>query len=90
MDGSASGDAPTLWDLATIVFEEVDKLCMDEKRGRALFREVLIHIIQDHVKNMEVIEPPLIGSLGSCASGVSPREEKARSVGRSQPGTFGS
>jgi hypothetical protein len=76
--------------LATIVLEEVDKLCMDEKRARALFREALIHIIQGHVKNMEVIEPPLIGSIGSCSSRVSPREEKTLSVRRSQPGTFGS
>ena len=90
MNGSASVHAPTLWDLATIVLEEVDKLCMEEKHARALFREVLIHIIRGHVKNMEVIEPPLIGSIGSCASGASPGEAKTPSAGRSQPGTFGS
>jgi hypothetical protein len=89
VDGSASVHAPTLWDLATIVLEEVEKVCVDEKRVRALFREVLIHIIQGHVKNMEVIEPPWIESVGLCAPRVSPREEKTRSEGRSHPGKFG-
>ncbi len=46
--------APTLWDLATVVFEEVEKVCGDEKRAASLAREILIHIIQGHVKNMEV------------------------------------
>ena len=88
MDGSASVHAPTLWDLATIVLEEVEKVCMDERRVRALFREVLIHIIQGHVKNMEVIEPPWVESVGSCTPRVSPREEKTPSEGGSHPGTF--
>ena len=89
MDGSASVHAPTLWDLATIVLEEVEKVCTDERRVRALFREVLIQIIQGHVKNMEVIEPPWLESVGSCTPRVSPREEKPPSGGRSNPRTFG-
>ena len=89
MDGSAGVHAPTLWDLATIVLEEVEKVCMDERRVRALFREVLIHIIQGHVKNMEVIEPPWIESVGSCESRITSGEEEALSEGRSRPRTLG-
>ena len=54
MTGSAMTPAPTLWDLATVVFEEVEKVCGDERRAVSLAREILIHIIQGHVKNMEV------------------------------------
>ncbi len=54
MTGSATIPAPTLWDLATVVFEEVEKVCGDERSAVALAREILIHIIQGHVKNMEV------------------------------------
>ena len=54
MTGSATIPAPTLWDLATVVFEEVEKVCGDEKGAVSLAREILIHIIQGHVKNMEV------------------------------------
>jgi len=45
---------PTLWDLATIVIEEADRMCADETRATILAREALIHIIQGHVRNMEV------------------------------------
>ena len=44
----------TLWDLATVVFEEVEKVGTDERSAAALARESLIHIIQGYVKNMEV------------------------------------
>jgi hypothetical protein len=54
MTRSATIPAPTLWDLATVVFEEVEKVCGDEKRAVSLAREILIHIIEGHVKNMEV------------------------------------
>ena len=54
MTGSATIPVPTLWDLATIVLEEVEKICGDEGSVVALSREILIHIIQRHVKNMEV------------------------------------
>ena len=54
MNGSTTIPVPTLWDLATIVFEEVEKVCGDERNAAALAREILIHIIQGHVKNMEV------------------------------------
>jgi hypothetical protein len=54
MTGSAMIPAPTLWDLATVVFEEVEKVCKDERRAMFLAREILIHVIQGHVKNMEV------------------------------------
>jgi len=54
MSGSATIPEPTLWDLATIVLEEVDRMCHDERRAMILAREVLIHIIQGHVTNMEV------------------------------------
>lgn len=54
MTGSTTTPAPTLWDLATVVFEEVEKVCRDERRAVFLAREILIHIIQGHVKNMEV------------------------------------
>ncbi len=54
MTGSATIPVPTLWDLATIVLEEVEKICGDEGTAVALSREILIHIIQVHVKNMEV------------------------------------
>jgi hypothetical protein len=49
--------APTLWDLATVVFEEVEKVCGDERRAMSLAREILIHLIQGHVQNMEVEWP---------------------------------
>jgi hypothetical protein len=75
--------------LATIVLEEIEKICGDEGRVRALFREVLIHIIQVHVKNMEVIEPPWIESVGSRTPGVSPHEENTRPEGKPHQGTFG-
>ena len=54
MSGSATIPVPTLWDLAIVVLEEVEKICGDEKSAMALAREILIHIIQGHVKNMEV------------------------------------
>lgn len=54
MTGSATIPVPTLWDLATVVFEEVEKVCGDERRAVSLAREILINIIQGHVKNMEV------------------------------------
>lgn len=54
MTGSATIPDPTLWDLATVVFEEVEKVCRDERIAAALARETLIHIIQGYVKNMEV------------------------------------
>jgi hypothetical protein len=54
MTGSATFTVPTLWDLATVVFEEAEKVCRDERSAAALARETLIHIIQGHVKNMEV------------------------------------
>ncbi len=54
MTGSAAIPAPTLWDLATVVFEEVEKICSDEGSAAALTREILIRIIQGHVTNMEV------------------------------------
>jgi len=54
MTGSATVSAPTLWDLAMVVFEEVEKVCGDERRAMSLAREILIHIIQRHVTNMEV------------------------------------
>ncbi len=54
MTGPATIPVPTLWDLATVVLEEVEKVCSDERSATALAREILIHIIQGHVKNMEV------------------------------------
>ncbi len=54
MNESTTIPGPTLWDLATIVLEEVDRMCADERRARVLAREALIHIIQGHVTNMEV------------------------------------
>jgi hypothetical protein len=54
MTGSATFIVPTLWDLATVVFEEAEKVCGEEKSAVALAREALIHIIQGRVKNMEV------------------------------------
>jgi polyhydroxyalkanoate synthesis regulator protein len=48
---------PTLWDLAAIVFEEVEKICKDEKSAAALSREIVVRIIQGHVKNMEIELP---------------------------------
>lgn len=54
MTGSATIPVPTLWDLATVVFEEVEKVCSDERSAAALAREIVIRIIQRHVKNMEV------------------------------------
>lgn len=57
MNGSTTISVPTLWDLATIVFEEVEKVCGDERNAAALAREILIQIIQGHVKNMEVELP---------------------------------
>jgi hypothetical protein len=41
------------------------------------------------VKNMEVVEPPWIESVGSCRPRVSPCEENTRPKGRSHQGTFG-
>jgi hypothetical protein len=57
MNTSTTIPVPTLWDLATIVLEEVEKICKDERRAVALAREILIRIIQGHVKNMEVELP---------------------------------
>jgi hypothetical protein len=54
MTRSATTPVPTLWDLATIVLEEVEKICKEEGMAVALAREVLIHIIHWDVKNMEV------------------------------------
>ena len=54
MNGSATIPVPTLWDLATIVLEEAEQVCRDERRAMILAREVLIHIIQEHVTNIEV------------------------------------
>lgn len=54
MKGSTRARAPTLWDLASIVLEEVEKICGDEGRILDLAGEILIHIIQGHVKNMEI------------------------------------
>jgi hypothetical protein len=54
MTGSAMIPVLTLWDLATVVFEEVERVCTDERSAAALSREILIHIIQGYVKNMEV------------------------------------
>jgi hypothetical protein len=58
VDGSARVHTPTLWDLATIVLEEVERVCVDQRFVRVLTREVLILMINGHVKNMEVIEQP--------------------------------
>ena len=52
---SARVPVPTLWDLAAIVLDEVEKVCKDEDCVLALSREILIHIIQTHVRNMEVV-----------------------------------
>jgi hypothetical protein len=71
VDGSASVHAPTLWDLATIVLEEVERVCTDQGCVRVLSREVLILMIDGYVKNMEVIEPPPF-----------PREPGQTAVGR--------
>jgi hypothetical protein len=54
MNCPATVPAPTLWDLATVVLEEVEKVCGDERSAAALAREILIRIIQGHVRNMEV------------------------------------
>ena len=54
MSGSTRIPVPTLWDLATVVFEEAEKVCSDERSATALAKEALIHIIQGYVKNMEV------------------------------------
>ncbi len=72
MIGPEAISAPTLWDLATIVFEEVEKICGDEKSATALSREIVVRIIQGHVKNMEIelaasCEPALPGR-GPCRS----------------------
>lgn len=64
MDGSAMR-APTLWDLATIVLEEVERVCVDQGCIRVLSREVLILMIKGYVKNMEIVErPPFLGEPG--------------------------
>ena len=57
MTGSATIPVSTLWDLAMVVFEEVEKVCRDERNAAALAREILIRIIQGHVTNMEVELP---------------------------------
>jgi hypothetical protein len=75
--------------LATIVLEEVEKVCVDEKRVPVLVREVLIQIIKGHVKNMEVIEPPWFESPGSWSPRVSSCKGMIPPEGRSLPGTFG-
>ncbi len=62
MTASKTISLPTLWDLAAIVLEEVEKICRDERSAAALSREVVVRIIQGHVKNME-IEPPLSHAL---------------------------
>ena len=61
MKTSARIPVTTLWDLATIVLEEVEKICKDEGRAVALAGEILIRIIQGHVKNMEVELPASYG-----------------------------
>jgi hypothetical protein len=58
VDGSATVHAPTLWDLAIIVLEEVERVCVDQRCVRVLSREVLILMIEAHVKNMEVVQRP--------------------------------
>ena len=54
MSGSAMTQLPTLWDLATVVLEEAERVCKDERTTTALAKETLIHMIQGYVKNMEV------------------------------------
>jgi len=57
-DWAGLHEPTTLWDLAVIVLEEVEKVCVDDGCVRVLSREVLVRLIQGHVRNMEVIEPP--------------------------------
>lgn len=54
MDGPTRIPVPTLWDLAAIVLEETEKVCMDERSTLALSKEILIRLIRRHVKNIEV------------------------------------
>ncbi len=57
--------APTLWDLAAIVLEEVEACCGDEQEGERLATEVMVHFIRSHVRNMVVTGPDREGSSGS-------------------------
>jgi hypothetical protein len=81
MTGSATISAPTLWDLATVVFEEAEKVCSDERSAAALARETLIHIIQGYVKNMEV-------ELSFCHAHALESEGRPEQ-GRGRPGRGG-
>jgi len=66
---SARVSVPTLWDLAAIVLEEVEKVCVDERCVLALSREILIRMIRGHVRNMEVEWPaPSVAARGESVS----------------------
>jgi hypothetical protein len=54
-----SGAIPhtTLWDLATIVLEEAEKVCGDERGAAALARHVLIRMIEGYARNAEIAWP---------------------------------
>jgi hypothetical protein len=64
VDVAAEVPVPTLWDLAAIVLDEVEKVCKDEECVLALSREILIHIIQTHVRNMEVVAHDISAERG--------------------------
>lgn len=54
-----SGAIPdtTLWDLATIVLEEAEKVCSDEGRAATLAGHVLIRMIEGYARNAEIAWP---------------------------------
>jgi hypothetical protein len=46
----------TLWDLATVIREEAEKVFAEEPVIREVSNVVLLHMIRTRVKNMEVAE----------------------------------
>ena len=46
----------TLWDVAEIVYEEVEKVFGEKPVVEEVSNVLLLHMIRNHVKNMEVKE----------------------------------
>lgn len=55
MPGWSEGLQRTLWDLAEAVSEEVEEVCADEEMALWISTEILVRLIQRHVRNMEVV-----------------------------------
>jgi len=53
--GWSEGLQRTLWDLAEAVCEEVEEVCADEEMALWISTEILVRLIQRHVRNMEVV-----------------------------------